>query len=474
MLYCIGIVALAQSSSNSINTPRPFDPGQNSTNPSSFAVQTQNPFLGSARIVLLTLGTLSLSMRDAVSLALRANLGRIDAEQEHRESLAARLNALSRLLPSIEIESTQTYRNLVADPLGVSKLGFPHTIDAFNYQTAHVVFEQRPFDLTAIHNLKSANHQVEASSASDNDARNIVVLAAVSSYLLAAASQTRLQTAQAQLETARAIDDLLKNRVEHDLSPAIDQTRSEVARLSAELRVKIARTTLEKDKLALTRIIGLPTEQDFRLTDDLSYRMIPTTSGNELLQAAEEKRQDIRAAAARIQAAEQSVKAASSQRLPTFDVYANAGETSFTYGSPHRDYEVTGRLSIQVFTSGRIESEVQAARALLTRRRAELADVRARAKFEIRTAVLDVDAAGTSVEVSAKNRALAHNGMDQTRRRFDAGVANVVELLQAQEAIAESEDNWIASVYAHQMAKLFLIRAMGTAEQDYISFIGAN
>jgi outer membrane protein TolC len=466
--------AHGQSSTNSINTPRPFDPGQNSTNPSSFAVQTQNPFLGSIPLRPLTPGTLNLSLREAVALALRANLGYVEAEQEHIETRAARLRALSQLLPQVDVDSTETYRNLVADSLGVPKLGLPNTIGAYNYQTAHVNYHQNLLDLSALRNLKAANRELDASEAAQLDARNVVVLAAVSSYLLTAASQTRLETSEAELKTAQAVDALVANRLEHELSPAIDNTRTQVALLSVQLRVKIARTTLAKDKLALTRIIGLPVEQEFLLTDGLEYHACPVSSDLERMRIAEERRQDIRAAGARVAAAEQAERAASDERLPTLDVRANAGETAFTYGSAHPDYEVEGRVSIPIFTGLRIESETKERRALLARRRAELEDVTERAKYEIRTALLDLDAAETSVEVSNKNYELANDGLVQAQRRFDAGVSNVVEFLQAQQAVAEAQDNRIASLYAHQLAKLFLIRAMGTAEQDYISYVGVR
>lgn len=467
-------VSHGQTSVNSINTPRPFDPGQVTTNPSSFAQQTQNPFLGSIPLRPLTLGTLNLSLRDAVALALKANLGYVEADQEHIETRAARLRALSRLLPHVDVDSTETYRNLVVDPLGVPKLGFPSTIAPYNYQTAHVNYSQHILDIAALHDFYSANREVEASKAAELDARNVVVLAAVSSYLLTAASQVRLETAEAELKTAQAVDVQVANRVAHELSPAIDNTHTQVSFLSAELRVKIARTTLAKDKLALSRIIGLPVEQEFLVTDGLEYHARPAASDGDLMQIAEQRRQDIRAAKARVAAAEQSAKASSSERLPSVDVRANAGETAFTYGSAHPDYFVEGSISIPIFTGFRIESDIKEKRALLARRRAELEDVAERAKYEIRTSLLDIDAAETSVEVSNKNCELARDGLAQAQRRFEAGVSNVVELLQAQQAVAEAQDNRIASLYAHQLAKLFLVRAMGTAEQDYIPYIGVR
>jgi outer membrane protein TolC len=197
------------SAQNTVDTPRPFNPGQNTTNPSAFAVQSQNPFLGSVPTGPVIPGTLQLSLRAAVDLALRTNLGYIDSEQDHQRSRAARIRALSTLLPQIGVESTEDYRNLVMDALGTEKLGVPHVVQGYNYQAAHATLQQHVVDFRAFHEVKAASQEMEASAASMADARNIVVLASVSSYLLVAASQTRLETARAQFETAKTIESIL-------------------------------------------------------------------------------------------------------------------------------------------------------------------------------------------------------------------------------------------------------------------------
>ncbi len=458
---------------NTINTPRPFDPGQNTTNPSAFAVQSQNPFLGSVPAGALVPGAMPLSLKAAVALALRANLGFVDSEQDHIRSRAARIRALSLLLPQIKVTSTEEYRNIITDTLGFQKLGEPQTITAFNYQTAHVEYNQSLLDVHALYDIRAKAKEVEASKAAMADAENIVVLASLSSYLLVAASQTRLETAKAELATAVTAEALLQSRVKHELSPEIDEIRSHVAMRSAELRVTLATTTLEKDKLSLTRVIGLPIEQEFTLTDGLTYHEAPLIQLPELLSKAAEMRQDLKAAKARLRAAEQTMKAQQAQRLPTIDVRANAGETGVTYGGALRDYEVEGRISVPIFTGRRIESDILNAKAILARRKAEFADTQARAIYDVRTALLDLAGANTSVQVSTENQALAQEGLRQAKDRFEVGVTNVVDLIQAQQAVAEAEDNRIASVYAHELAKLMLIRATGTAQQDYITYLGA-
>lgn len=460
--------------SNSINTPRPFDPGQNTTNPSALAEQVQNPYLGSVPVGPVVPGDMPLSLKEAVDHALRANLGLIDTGSEHTQARALRVRALSALLPQLSADSVQDYRNLVLDTIGTARAANSHVLEPFNFEGAHVNLQDRLLDLSAVHSIRAANANLEASQAGLADARNIVVLAATSSYLLVSASQVRLNTAKAQLETAAATEGLIHDRVVHEVSPQIEAIRAQVLRRTAEQRVAVATATLEKDKLALTRIIGLPIAQVFHLTDDLMYHPAPERSEQELISAGENNRQDLQAARARVQAASETVKEKSSQRLPTVELRASAGESGINFARSIPDYEVAGRVSVPLFTGRRIESDILSARAVLNRRQAELSDLLARVTFDVRSASLDLKAAETSVQVSADNIALAKEGVRQARDRYENGVTNSVELVQAQQAMAEAQDNRVSSIYAHSLAKLMLIRATGSAEADYLNYLGVH
>ena len=185
-------------------------------------------------------------------------------------------------------------------------------------------------------------------------------------------------------------------------------------------------------------------------------------------------RQDLRAAVARVEYAKQQVKSQRAQRLPAVDIRANGGEVGVNFGHVYGTYEVEGQLSVPIFTGRRIEANVQTAEATLHRREAELQDLQQRAKYDVRSVLLDLRAADKSVEVARTNSRLAQEGLRQAEDRFDAGVSNSLELIQAQQAIASAEDNDIASVYAHNLAKLMLVRSLGTAEHDYTTYLGVR
>jgi len=478
LFSCLSLRAQSSGSfsplSNSISTPRPFDPGSNTTNPSALAVQAQNPYLGSVPAKPLVPGVMDLSLRDATSLALRANLGLVDSEQDHAQSRALRMRALSTLLPHLSIDATQAVQNFPLTLFGAQKLGLPKMVPISSYQSANINYSQDLFDMAAIHEVKAAGDEERVSAASLADSRNIVVLAATSAYLEVVASQSRVTAAQAELDSAAALDVLVEDRVRREVSPEIDQIRAHVAHQTAEQRLILVKVRLERDKLALTRIIGLQPEQELYLTDAITFLAPPVTSVDDLVAEAEEERSDLKAAGARVATANQQLSARDAERLPVVDVQAHFGGTGVNTGSFYGDYGVAGRVSVPIFTGRKIESDILAAQAVLKRRQAEFQDLKARTKYDVRSAYLDLEAASKSVEVSQGNLSLANEGLKQSKDRFDAGVANSLELIEAQQAVADATDNNIASIYSHNLAKLMLIRATGTAEQNYAEYLGVK
>ena len=63
------------------------------------------------------------------------------------------------------------------------------------------------------------------------------------------------------------------------------------------------------------------------------------------------------------------------------------------------------------------------------------------------------------------NLDLANQTLAQARDRFTAGVTDNIEVVQAQESVATANDTLIAALYAHNIAKVALARALGGAEQ---------
>ena len=85
--------------------------------------------------------------------------------------------------------------------------------------------------------------------------------------------------------------------------------------------------------------------------------------------------------------------------------------------------------------------------------------------------LLDLKAAEERVRVAETTVTLARQQLEQSRDRFAAGVADNLEVVQAQEALAGAMESRIASLYAHNVARFSLARVLGGAEASYTGLV---
>lgn len=221
----------------------------------------------------------------------------------------------------------------------------------------------------------------------------------------------------------------------------------------------------DKDKLALSRVIGLPPGQEFNLPETAPFSPLTSPTQDQALSTALAQRPDYQSSQARVRAAEDSLRAAHGERYPTAAVTANYGDVGYTLASSHGAFGVTASASVNLFDGWRIGSNEIQARATLKQRQDELADLAGQIDYQVRASFLDIGTAADQVAVAQDNLELANQTLTQARDRFAAGVTDNIEVVQAQESVASANDNLISSLYAHNVAKIGLARALGNAEQ---------
>ena len=121
-----------------------------------------------------------------------------------------------------------------------------------------------------------------------------------------------------------------------------------------------------------------------------------------------------------------------------------------------------------------MHGEMLQANAMIAQRQSELEDLRARIAYEVRTAFMDLKSSGDRVKVAQSARGLASDELQQAQDRFSAGVVSSIEVVQAQDALATADENYISSLYTYNVAKASLARSLGIAEKAYKQFIGGG
>ncbi len=433
----------------------------------------QTPLTGS-RVVPLQPGTVSLTLLDAIDRGLKYNLGIILSNQGNESARAARIRALSELLPHINArvgESVQQV-NLAAYgiPLGP---GTPSIVGPFAIFDARGLLTEN-LSFRSLYEKRAADQNLNAAKFSYQNTRDLVVLVTGASYLQALADASRVDSVKAQVDTAQALYDQAQNLKSAGMTAGIDVLRAQVELQAQQQRLLVAQNDYDKQMLSLARVIGLPMGQDFKLADKIPLAAPVPITFEEAMKRAFDKRSDYKQAQAQLSAAELSKKAAQAERLPSLGVNGDYGILGKTPGNSHGTFTAAAGVSIPIFQGRKIEADVIQADTVLQQRQAELDDLRQRIEFEVRTAFLDVNAATKQLEVATSALDVARQQVTQARDRFSAGVTNTVEVVQAQEQQATAEENYINSLYAHNVAKLNLARALGIAEDATKRFLGGQ
>ncbi len=192
----------------------------------------------------------------------------------------------------------------------------------------------------------------------------------------------------------------------------------------------------------------------------------------QVLARALDSRPDFLAAKSRVDAARASTRAANGALLPSFRLDADYGAIGQSFAAAHATYSLAATIHIPVFDGGKTAARRVETGSVLRQREAELADIGGRVEYEVRAALLDLRAADQQLQAANTNVQLAGAELQQARDRFGAGVANNLEITQAQEAVASASEQYISALYSHNLAKASLARALGIAESAVTTYLG--
>ena len=433
----------------------------------------QNPFTSSVPEGKATGDVLQMSFKEAIDRALRNNLGALIGSDNMLAARGQKWKELSALLPNVSAAATQSATQIDLAALGF-RFNFPgvsSVVGPIGTFDARAYLKSPILDWELIQRERGAHAGEAAAEFNYRSARELVVLATGNEYLLTIASGARVDAAQAQVESAQALFAKARDQQTAGVSPAIDTLRAQVEFQSREQQLIAARNSYAKQKLLLARTIGLPPGQEFNLTDKAPYEPLTPMSIEQAMQRAYTQRPDYLAAVQQVRSAQLFRRAATAEHLPNLSLAGDYGAAGVNIGNSHGVFDIGATLSIPIFAGGRAHADELQAEATLRQSKQQLDSLRAQIDYDVRAALLDLASAADQVEVARQSLDLANQTLDQARDRFTAGVTDNLEVVQAQEAVATANENYIASLYAHNLAKVSFARAIGFAEQGVRQYL---
>lgn len=436
--------------------------------------QSQNPLFGSVAAGKATPEVLPLGALDAIDRGLKYNLSLLLSEQATTGARGARYRALADVLPTVTGRVAESVQQISFASFGITLPGVPSIVGPFAVFDARVLVSGNFLDLHALNLLRARTEDVKAAQLDLQNARDLIVLVVGGTYMQALAGEARIVSVEAQLTTAQALYRQALDMKNAGMVPGIDVLRSQVEMQVQQQRLLAARNDFAKQKLTLGRIIGLPAGQEFTLTEKIPITPAAPLTLEQAMEQAYRDRPDYHRAQAQVRAAELTRKAAIGEALPTIKFNADYGIMGQRPSENHPTYTTAAALNIPIFQGGKVKGDVMQADALIRQREATLGDLRGQIEFEVRTSFLDLQSAADQVQVAQSSSKLAEEALAQSRDRFRAGVTNTVEVVQAQEALAATNENYINSTFAYNVAKLTLARSLGAAERAVKEFLGGK
>jgi outer membrane protein len=413
---------------------------------------------------------LRLTLDQAVGLALKQNttaqIAILTAAQSEQDKNIARADLLPQVNARISDEAQKV--NLLAQFGGRTPFpGFPKTLGPYQLFSAGPSFGMPVFDLTLWRRYQAAQNTMNAGKSNSLSTREQVILLVVSQYIGTLRAVADVQASQSRVELAQALYNQAADLQKEGVGTGIDTLRSNVELQNEKQRLIEAETSRETSLFGLSRLLNLDPRQSIELGDSLSFFDTPQPEMETSLEQALAERQEWKALESQLKAAGYEKKAAQAERLPSlrfdgnFTYFGTSGNTTL----PTYDYAAT--VSLPVFTGGRIHAEVVRADLEIRKLQQQQEDLRNQIALDVKTALLNLNSARNEVQVANLGVQLSREEVDQARDRFKAGVANNIEVIQAQDALSRANDNQIAALYRFNQARADLARSIGQMEKVY-------
>jgi len=413
-------------------------------------------------------GVLRLTLDQSVALALKQNtaaqIAILSAAQSEQEKNIAR----AALLPQAQFGASDAVRRLNLEAnFGRRVPGFPEHTGPFQVFNAGPSLDAPLFDLTLWRRYLAARDNAAAARASSLTTREQVILLVVSQYIGTLRTVANVKASESRVDLAQALYDQAADLQKAGVGTGIDTLRANVELQNERQRLIQAQAERETSLYALSRLLNLDPRQKIEPADSLEFFDTPEPEVEASIEQALAARAEWKSLESQIRAAENSRKAASESRLPSihFDGnWAYQGISSST-GIPTYNYQAS--VNVPLFTGGRIRAEIVRAELETKKLREQQADLRNQIALDVKTALVNLHSARNEVEVATLGVKLAAEEVEQARDRFKAGVANNIEVISAQDALARGNDNQIAALYRFNQARADYARAVGGMEKAY-------
>jgi outer membrane protein TolC len=404
-----------------------------------------------------------------IALAPEGSLRVALAEESIKQVQTRVAQARAAFLPDIETsvgDQNQT-TNLRSFGLNIQVPGFslPSLVGPYTVFDARATAQQSVFDFSSIRKYQSSKATVAATKADADTTRNQVSDTVARAYLACLRADAKLETERANVELSDALLKLAERQKTAGTGTGIEVTRAQVQLANDRQNMIVAENDRRKAALQLLRAMGLNLDAPIEFTDKLTYKPVEAGSMAAALEKARNERAELKAQAKREEIARLNYGSVKAERLPSVSAFGNYGTTGTGIDNavPTRAYGIS--MKVPVFDGGRRDARRAESLSELRQEQIRTRDTKQQVELDVRLALDSIRSAASQVETAREGLGLAENELAQARRRYEGGVANSIEVTDAQTRLDRARDNQIAALYNYNLARLDLATATGSISE---------
>ena len=439
---------------------------------------------GAARTLAVAPATLTLP--EAITIGIDNNLTTLLANERAEEARAMRQQLRSFLLPNLFGTAYQQNRtlNLAAQglssgssdtggtmpptpgtPPGGATAGIPSFVGPFYTFDARLNFSQALLDLSSLRQYRSSKVAVVVADLTAQLAREQVATFVSLAYLTAQRGDLDVRAARADFILAENLLKLARQQRDVGVANGIDVVRAESRVAQQRLRVVQAEASAVQDRLDLERAVGLPQGSSTVLTDTLAARAEVIPNAEAALPAAQAARLDARVAEQTIEERILDRRGRAAARIPVITAAADYGQSATKPFKNDRGTRTLGvTLNVPIFDGGYIGGRVKAALSEQRQAELQLGNTRGQVEQDVRQALIAWNLALAQLRSADEQLDIANRELALAVQRFRAGVADNLEVLQAQAGLANARALRVQALAQYGAARLNFAASTGKAQ----------
>ena len=411
--------------------------------------------IGFTCLVAVAVRARELTLNEALARVESDSLEVLISREAVHQALEQQRQTRSGLLPQVSLDATQRRNRTAAVGPNLVRAGVTNRFDA---QLTARLDLLNPVNIARYQAAKMA---VDVAELGEVGVRQAVMATVAETYFAHLRNLERTILLNDNIARAKRLLELAQNQLNAGVATQIDVTRAEAQVALAEQARLQQTTVVQSSALQLKRLLALDLNAPLELAPATLARTLP--NGAAVENDALEHRAELQSARALLEQNELEVRAARFARLPSLALLGNYGyATEYAFDDDEaKTWSASAAFSLPIFDGAETRALTSYARSRQRAQALRVRNLEAQISAELQLAIQDATSRLAQIGVAETQYTLAREELDLAEKRFEQGVADNREMIEAQGRLATAGDNLVEAIYSYNVSRVELARVSG-------------